>query len=230
MALGWVGFLFDWDWSGAERALRKAIELSPDNSEAHRAYAHLLSNLARHHEALAEVRLARELDPLSLITNALEGQFLFYAGFDQEAEIRYRKTLELEPSYWVPHNGLGRLLLRRQRFPEAVAAFTAARSLAPGSTEPIPQLGYALARWGKREEARAVLSELESLAADHYVPAYNFAMIYNGLEEPDEALRYLERSFEQREVQLTFIKIDTRWDALRDHPRFATIARRMGLD
>jgi serine/threonine-protein kinase len=230
VALGWIRFSFDWDWIGAEEELRRAISLNPENPDAHRAYGHLLSNLGRHDEALSEIRLARELDPLMLIGNALEGQFLFYAGRNQEAEVRFRKTLDLEPNYWVAHNGLGRVYLLRTAFSDAVAAFTKARALAPETVEPIPQLGYALARWGKRAEARAILKELESRTADHYVPAYNFAMIHHGLGEREQALHYLEQSFEQREVQLTFIRIDTRWDDLRADPRFVAIARRMGLE
>jgi Flp pilus assembly protein TadD len=230
VALGWIRFSFDWDWIAAEEELQRAISLSPENPDAHRAYGHLLSNLGRHDEALAEIRLVRELDPLMLIGNALEGQFLFYAGRNREAEVRFRKTLDLEPNYWVAHNGLGRVYLLRKMFSEAAAAFTTARALAPESLEPIPQLGYALARWGKRDEARAILRELESRAAVHYVPAYNFAMIHNGLGEREQALHYLEQSFEQREVQLTFIRIDTRWDDLRADPRFVSIARRVGLE
>ena len=229
VALGWIGFSFDWKWAEAERHLRKALELNPKNPDARRAIAHLLSNLGRHDEALAEIRIARELDPLTLIVNALEGQFLFYASRFDEAEQRFRKTLDLDPGYWVAHNGLGRVYILRGMYAEAVAALTTARSLAQGSTESIPQLAYALARWGKTDEARAVLRELESLAADRYVPAYHFAVIHNGLGNRERALDYLERSFTQREVQLTFIKIDTRWDALRADPRFAAIARRMGL-
>jgi serine/threonine-protein kinase len=230
VALGWILFSFDWDWQAAERELRRAIELRPGSPDAHRAYAHLLSNIGRHEEALAEARIARELDPLILLTNALEGQFLFYAGRDAEAEARYRKTLELEPNYWVAHNGLGRVYLHRRMFPEAVAAFRAAVDLAAKSSESLTQLGYVLARWGRREEARATIRQLESLAAGHYVPAYAFAMIYNGLGERDRALRYLEQSLDQREVQLTFIKIDTRWDPIRADPRFRAIARRVGLE
>jgi TolB-like protein/DNA-binding winged helix-turn-helix (wHTH) protein/Flp pilus assembly protein TadD len=230
VALGWIRFSFDWDWIAAEEELLRAISLSPENSDAHRAYAHLLSNLGRHDEALVEIGVARELDPLMLLTNALEGQFLFYAGRDREAEVRFRKTLELEPNYWVAHNGLGRVYLLRKMFPEAVAAFTSARALAPESLEPIPQLGYALARWGKRDEARAILRELEARAAAHHVPAYSFAMIHNGLGEREQALSYLERSLVQREVQLTFMTIDTRWDDLRSDPRFFAIVRRVGLE
>ncbi|CAN5214411.1 hypothetical protein BH20ACI2_BH20ACI2_04000 [soil metagenome] len=229
IVLGWVRFLYDWDWSAAEGELKKAVELAPNNSDAHRAYAHLFSNLGRHDEAVAEGKRARELDPLSLITNALEGQFLFYDGRDGEAIARFNKTLEIEPNFWIAHNGLGRVYIRQGRYAEAIAVLTKARELSGGSTEPVTQLGYALAKSGNRERAQATLAELKSLAAGNYVPAHSFAMIYNGLGEREEALNYLEKSFQEREVQMTFIKIDTRWDELRSEPRFIEVMKRMNL-
>jgi len=91
------------------------------------------------------------------------------------------------------------------------------------------QLGYVLAKSGKPQEARAILEQLKSLATQNYVPAYSFAMIHNGLGEREEALRYLEKSLQEREVQITFIKIDTRWNDFRAHPRFQEVMRRVGL-
>jgi serine/threonine-protein kinase len=230
IALGWIGFLYDWDWSAAESELKKAIELSPNNSDAHRAYAHLFSTVGRHDEAVAEGRRARELDPLSLITNALEGQFLFYAGRDDEAIARFNKTLEIEPNFWIAHNGLGRVYIRQGHYTEAIAVLTKARELSGGSTEPITQLGYALAKSGNRERAQVTLEELKSIAAENFVPAYSFAMIYNGLDEKEEALNYLEKSFQEREVQITFVKVDTRWDWLRAEPRFIEIIKHMNFE
>ncbi|MCA1622783.1 MAG: hypothetical protein LC768_14880 [Acidobacteria bacterium] len=87
-----------------------------------------------------------------------------------------------------------------------------------------------LAKSGKREQAQAALEELKSTATKRYVPAHSFAMIYNGLGEREEALNYLEKSFEEREVQLSFIKIDTRWDEFRTAPRFVEIIKRMNLE
>ena len=229
IAMGWVRFLYDWDWSAAESELKKAVELAPNNSDAHRAYAHLFSNLGRHDEAVAEGKRARELDPLSLITNALEGQFLFYAGRDGEAIARFNKTLEIEPNFWIAHNGLGRVYIRQGRYAEAIAVLTKARELSGGSTEPVTQLGYALAKSGSREQAQATLAELKSMAAENFVPAYSFAMIYNGLGEREEALNYLEKSFQEREVQISFVKIDTRWNDFRAEPRFIEVMKRMKL-
>lgn len=229
IVLGWVGFCFDWDWSGAESELKKAIELSPNNPDAHRAYAHLLSILGRHDEAIMEIKRARELDPITLITNALEGQFLFYAGRYDEAISRLKETLEIDPNYWIAHNNLGRVYINQGRYEEAVAELYRAKELSGGSTEPVTQLGYALAKSGRREQAQATLEELRLLAAENYVPDYGFAMIHNGLGQKDEALRHLEKSFQEREVNITFIKIDTRWDGLRTEPRFQDLLRGVGF-
>jgi TolB-like protein/DNA-binding winged helix-turn-helix (wHTH) protein/Flp pilus assembly protein TadD len=229
IVLGWIAMSFDWDWEAAEGRLKRAVELSPNNADAHRAYAHLLSNLGRHDEALAEAARARELDPLSLITNALEGQFLMYAGRDGEAINRLNGTLDIDPDYWVAHNGLGRVYILQRRYDDAIDELTKARDLSGGSIEPTTQLGYALAKSGRHERAGEVLEELRSRAATDHVPAYSFAMIYNGMGEKVEALQQLERSLQAREVQVTFIKVDTRWDWLRDEPRFRELMRRVGL-
>ena len=103
-------------------------------------------------------------------------------------------------------------------------------TLSSNAVEPLTQLGYALAQSGDRDGARALLRQLEMRAATSYVPAYAFAMIRNGLGDGDDALRDLERSVAQREVQATFIKIDTRWDRLRSQERFATLLKQLRLD
>jgi serine/threonine-protein kinase len=130
----------------------------------------------------------------------------------------------------VADNALGRVHLLRRSYEHAIDAFTRARTRAPDSTEPVTQLGYALARSGRPAEARAVLQELEDLSASRYVPAYSFALIHLGLGQRDHALEFLQRSFAAREVQLTFIGIDTRWAELRGDPRFLAIVRGMGLE
>lgn len=229
IALGWILFSYDWDWAGAERALETAIELDPKSPEAHRAYGHLLSNQGRHEEAILEARRARELDPTTLLTRTFEVQFLVYAGRYTEAEDSLRTTLQMEPDYWVAHLWRGRLLLARERLSDAVEAFDRAATLSKRATETITQLGYVRARLGRRDEALAVLNELEARAASHYVPAYAFALIHNGFGNQERALAYLERSVEQREVQATFIKIDRRWDWVRADPRFRALLKLLNL-
>ncbi|CAN5404859.1 hypothetical protein BH18ACI1_BH18ACI1_15260 [soil metagenome] len=107
--LGLISFWYDWDWQAAERQYLRALELNPNSAEAHFAYAHLLSNTGRHARALTEIKLARELNPLSLTTNALEGQIFFFAGKDDEALDRLNKTIELEPNFWLSSLSISRV-------------------------------------------------------------------------------------------------------------------------
>ena len=229
IVLGWVALLYSWDWATAEKELQKAIELSPNDSEAHRAYAHLLSNSGRHEEAVREGRLARELAPLTLITAALESQFLKYAGRDAEALERATKTLELDPDFWVTHNIIGRIYLNQDRLPEAVAAFRRAVDLSGGSPEPLGQLGYAYAVSNDIERAREIIDRLENLSKERFVPAYSYALVYNGLGETEASLDELRRSFSSREVQLIFITVDPRWDNFRNEKRFVDLITEMGV-
>ena len=229
VALGWIQFSHDWQWTEAEASLKRAIELDPRHAEAHRAYAHLLSNRGRHDEAIYEAARARDLDPRALLTRTLEAQFLFYAGRYDEAQARLRETLEMEPDYWVAHLLLGRIALARGRMPEAIEPIRKATALSKGAVEPTTQLAYALARSGQAEEARLLTRQLEERSRSTYVPAYSFAMIHNGWRDRDAALQWLEQSVEAREVQATFIRIDTRWDWVRADPRFQLLLQRLQL-
>ena len=227
--LGWVLFFHDWKWTEAEASLKRAIELDPRHAEAHRAYAHLLSLLGRHDEAILEISRAREQDPRTLLTRALEAQFLFYGGRYDEAEARLREALEIDPDYWVAHLGLGRVLILRNRVAEAVEPLRLATSLSGGAVEATTQLAYALARARHEEEARGLMRDLEARSSRTHVPAYAFAMIENGLRNREAALSHLERSVEAREVQAAFLEIDARWNWIRPDPRFAALRERLGL-
>ena len=230
VVLGWIAFQYEWDWNSAESYLKRAVELAPNNFETHRAYAHFLSNLGRHEEAIAEGEKARQLAPLTHIVSVLEGFFLLYGGHQTEAIDLLKKTIELDPNFWAAHSTLGRVYTVQGRYDEAIAEFLTAKGLAGGSTEPITQLGYAQARSGHRKEALETLNEMKSTAAKGYVPNYFFAVVYNGLGDDEHALEYLDHSFQEHEVQLGFIYIDSRWDNLRSNRRFADLISGMNLD
>jgi Flp pilus assembly protein TadD len=229
-ALGFVRFWYDWRWADAEAEFRRAIELGPDSAQPYLGLAHLLSNLGRQHEALAEIRRARALDPLSLITNTLEASFLSLARRDEEALARLQTTFDIEPDFWVAYLNLGRILFTMGRSAEAIDALRKARALSGDGPHAIAALGYVHARSGDAESAQACLRELHALSAKRYVPPSNYATIHCGLGETDQALERLEQAYAERDVWMTFLKIDRRCDALRDNPRFAALARRMELD
>jgi serine/threonine-protein kinase len=227
-ALGMELFWHEWDWQAAEKECLRAIEINPNDAESHGSYAMILSTTGRHAEALAEAKRSRELNPLHLAQNALEGQFLLHAGRLDEALIRLQKTSELEPNFWMPHLFAASVYSEKGMFAEALAESRKEYDLTGGNV--IPFGTYALAKSGKRDEARAALKELLKTSATRYVPPYNIALIYNALEMPDNALDWLEKGFEQRDPKMTFLKVETKWNNLRSEPRFADLLRRMNLE
>jgi TolB-like protein/Tfp pilus assembly protein PilF len=228
-ALALIHMWFDWDWVGAEREGKRAIELNPNSGFAHLAYAHVLSNLGRHAEAIAQGARGRELDPVSLIINAREGAVLYFAKRNDEARERLQKTLELDPNFWIAHLFLGHVYLEKRNYPEAIAEFTKARDFSRGNAQAMSMIGYVSAVAGDEAKARAILDELKSRSAQQYVPPYNIAVVYLALAERDEAFAWLEKATEEHDVWVSFLKIDPKWDPYRSDPRFAAILERIGL-
>lgn len=227
--LGFLKFWFDRDWAGAEHEMRRGIELRPHSGYAHMAYTILLTSLGRFNEATQEGRQAVEHEPLTLIINATVGWALYCAGHDDEARARIDKTLELDPDFWVALSFSGRLYAKKGDYPEAVAAFTKARQISGGNSETIALLGHAYARAGDRAKALAVLAELQSQAAERYVPPHNIAVVYYSLDDKEEALRWLEKAYEDRDVRLAYLNVDPNWQSFRSDPRFAAFLTHVGF-
>jgi serine/threonine protein kinase/Flp pilus assembly protein TadD len=228
-ALGAAIYWSDWNWGAAAEQYKRALELNPNSAEAYLYYAHLLSNLGRHAEALAQAKRARELDPLDLRINALEGLFLIHAARSDEALARLQKTFELDPNYWLAHSFAASAYIEKGMFTEAVAEARKSRELFDGSSQPMAFEGYALAKSGKRAEAKRVLEELLTQSTERYVASYNIALLYNGLNERDKTLAWLERAYQERNPRMTFLKVEPKWNNLRDDPRFQDLLRRVGF-
>lgn len=227
--LGWIIYWYDWDWSEAENQCRKALELDPNSGDVHMAYAHILSGLGRHDEAIAEARRATELEPLNLRTNTLEAQFLIHAGKPDEALLVLKKSLELDPEYWFAYQFTASAYIDKGMYHEAVLAARKGREVYPDNSRNVSFLAYALAKDGKQAEARKELQEMLKPQDDRFIPTYNIAMVYNGLGERDETLAWLERGLQNRDPRMTFLKADRKWDNLRGDPRFQDIMRRVGF-
>ena len=223
-------FFYEWDWPECEKQCLRAIELNRNLAGAHVRYAHLLSDLGRHREALAEAQRARELDPLSLITNALDGMFLLHARRYDEAIQQLRRTIDVNPHFFVSHFQLGKAYEQKKMYAEAIAELVKARDISEGNTETIASLGHVYAVSGQPGAAREVLAGLERQSRQRYVPAFNLALVYAGLGEKDRALDALEKGYEERDVHMMFLKVDPRWDEYRTNPRFVQLMRRMRLD
>jgi len=220
-------FWSDWDWPAAEKECLRALEINPNSADSHGYYAIVLSNTGRHAEALAQAKLARELNPVDLGISALEGQYLLHAGRADEALIQLQKTSELEPKFPMSHLFAASAYIEKGMFAEAIAESRKEYELS--GRNDIPFGTYALAKSGKRDEARAALKELLDLSATKYVPPYNIALICNALEMRDDALGWLEKAFEQRDPKMTFLKVEPKWNNLRNEPRFIDLMKRMKL-
>jgi len=223
-ALGLVLFRRDWDRGGAERALQRAIELSPGSANAQSWYSALLSAEGRHEQAITAARRAVELDPLSLPLQLDLGVRLYYARRFAEATGEFRRVLELEPGYGEAHYWLGLALQQTGESEAAIAEL--GRVEGPSAIGP---LGYVYAVSGRSAEAGRILSDLAGLAGSGqgYVSPFDLATICAGLGRRDEAIAWLSKSLAAREVALTTLQVDPRLDSLRSDPRFADIAKRV---
>jgi serine/threonine-protein kinase len=228
-SLGYVKAVYDWDWLGAERDFKRAIELNPSYSTAHHWYGLYLTMLGRFDEATAELKRAQELDPLSLIIQG-NAAYPFYSSrqYDRAIE-QYRRTLELDPDFGEAHFGLGMSYEQQGRYEEAIAEFKQAISLSPNDFDYLTALGHTYAASGRRSEAQKILEELKELSKQRYVSAYNMAVIHAGLGQKDQAFAWLEKAYEEHSSWMWVIKVEPRLDNLRPDPRFAALVRRVGL-
>jgi TolB-like protein/Flp pilus assembly protein TadD len=220
----------DWDWAGAEREFQRAISLDPRSATSHHWYAmSCLSPLGRLDEALDEMILAQALDPVSSIVARDLAVLHFYRGDFETALEQCDHTIELNPhfapAYWI----LGVLQEQRKDFDESAAAFQRAVHLSPQTPRMHGALGRTFALSGRREQALEVLHKLESYAKERYVSPLEFAWIQFALGETDLGFHWMQKALEDRSFDLITIKVDPRFNPLKDDRRFETIARRMGV-
>ena len=216
--------LFDWDWASAEREFRRAIELNPGYATAHHWFAWHLSEMGRNREAIAEMRKAQNLDPLSLIISADVAEILLVAhSYDQAIE-QSRKTIDMDPNFAVAHYELGQALVQKHMYKEAIAELQKAIELSGGSTTCTSNLAFAYAASGRRKEAVKILSDLKNRSKQN---ASEIALMYVGLDEKDQAMTWLEKAYEQRFNPSILLR--PAFDALRSDPRFQNLVRRIGL-
>ena len=230
VSLGLVRQFWEWDWAGAESSFRRSIEVAPSYAVAHFWYGYLLSGLGRHDEALAEVRHALELDPLSLIILAGAGAAYFYARRYEEAIAHYRRALDIDPEFLPARSDFARALEYAGRTVEAVEQYERTIRLAGKSmADPSSGLANALVVAGRADEARTMLAELSRRRAERYVSPWALASIHAGLGEKAEALDWLERAFEEHDPALVWLKVHPRFDSLHGDPRFESLLARLRL-
>ena len=227
--LGHIAHNFEWNWPAAEAALQRAISLGPNNAAAHQFYSMGLAGLGRTAKALAELEIARELAPTSIIVRANIGFTLYRARRYAEAVEELRNCVELAPESAYARYRFGLALQEAGQQAAALEQFEAMLHLPGAEVQALAGKAHVLAVTGCAKESRACVDRLHALARERYVSAYFFAEIHAGLGETEEAIRWLDRACEERAVPMTSLQVNPRFDALREHAGFQAIVRRMGL-
>jgi serine/threonine protein kinase/tetratricopeptide (TPR) repeat protein len=229
VSLAHIRFWYEWEWAAAENEFKQALALNPAYATAHLWYALFLAAMRRNDEAVAAVRRAMELEPLSPVVNLNVARVYYFAGKYDDAVEQCRKTLALSPDYAVAHRRLGMIYEQKQMFSEAVAEFEKALELVPHDTETMSAMGHAYAAWGHTTDAEMSLVTLNELSARLYVSPYSMARAYFGIGDRDQGFVYLEKTHRERHGILVYINIEPVFDDVRDDPRFQDLLRRMQL-
>ena len=217
-----------WRWEEAEKEFKRAISLNPNYPTARHWYQILLIALGRNDEALAEIKRAQELDPLSPVLEVNIGEAYVQMGDFDSAMEHAKRLVQLDPNFSLAHQIYGLAYLKQRRYAEATAEFQQ-NVTNDRSAFSLAHLGHTLAMAGRRDEAMAVLKELEGMYTKRESLAQYQAAVYAGLGDKDQAFGWLEKGFQARNATLVFVKFDLTFDALRSDPRYADLLRRMGL-
>lgn len=247
-SMGHVLHNYDWDWAGAEREFKRAIELNPNYSIVHHWYAHLLMQQGRTQEALEESRRARELDPLSLfINNGLARMYYLSRRYD-DSIAQCQKGLEIDTAYVPARIQLALALEQKGMVPEAISELERARDqtaayavITDNANQHSPSsdavrvdlpavhalLGHAYAKAGRTSDAQKELAILRTASRKRYVAPSWVAVVYIALGDKDEAFAWLQRSYQDRSEHMLYLKVEPLVDPLRDDPRFDSLVQRV---
>lgn len=226
-SLGFVKLYYEWDWLGADAEFRRAIALDPDYAPTHQWYSIYLLAAGRATEALQEIRIARQRDPLSLSINSDLGFHHYYAGRYDEAVKQLKFVLAMNRNFPPAHLWLGRTLQEFGKFDDALAEFRQVEEVHREWPVSIAARGFVTAAAGRTDQAQKILADLARLASRKFVTSYGVALVYAGLGQNDAAFANLNKAFEERSHWLVWLRLDPRWNRLRLDPRFAVLLSRM---
>jgi len=227
-ALAYVKFYYEWDWPGAEREFKRAIELNPNYATTHQWYGEYLGNMGRQDESFAERQKALRLDPLSpIITSELGFSYLYARKYDQAIE-EFRKAAELYPDFSPAHDFLAYAYQQVGRYDEAIAETQKSIALAHDSHDFIG-LARINARSGRRGEAQRLLRDIAEGSKDRYYSSALMATVYVALGDKDRAFEWLEKAYQQRDWGLVQLRVSPDFDSIRNDPRFVDLLNRMSF-
>jgi DNA-binding winged helix-turn-helix (wHTH) protein/tetratricopeptide (TPR) repeat protein len=228
-SLAFTNYRFEWNWEVAEKNFQHAIKLKPNYPTAHHWYGECLACMGRFYESLAELKIAYDLDPLSLPVNTDIAQSLYFARRYRECETQAQQALEMDPTFVRVQIILGGALEQMERYDEAAAVFARAVELSERNVLAMSGQGYLYARMGKKKLAQEILDYLEELSRHQYVSAYHLAVIYAGMRQGQKTLANLERAHAERAVFLVWLNVNPRFDFVRNEPRFRDLVESIGL-
>ena len=227
VALGFLLDHHDWNWTEAERELKRAIQLNPNLAEAHIKYSDVLWSVGRLDEAIAESARAMQLSPYSIVANSDYGQYLISAGNFPKLLEQARKMLDLAPD--AAHNVMGLAYEQMGDLSRAIAEFQTEVKDTKRSFNSLTNLAHAYAVAGDKPQALKLLAELQELSKRRIVDSWEFAIVYAGLGDKDRAFEFLDKGYDERPSDLENLKSDPRMNPLRSDPRYQELLLRMGL-
>ncbi len=219
----------DWDWSGAEKEYRRALALNPGDPTAHHWYALHLARLGRWQEAETELQRALALDPLSLIINTDAAEVAYWSRKPQLAMSRIEAVLVLNPGFAQAHLVKGKVLEQLHRYRDADAEFTEAGRLFGQPANLLSMRAHALALAGENDNSLKIAKELEAISAQRYVSGVHIAQVYCALNKTDEAMRWLDRAYQQHDTGINMLKVEPLFDGCRADRRFQHLVSELHL-
>lgn len=227
-SLALIRMYFDWDYAGAEAAFKRAIDINPGNAAVHMWYGWFLGLMTRFDESLTELNRSRELDRLAAPNTNAIGVVLYWSGQNYKAIEQFEDVLELHPNYPVTIAFLAEAYVQKGDLPSAIATI---EKIASDALDPqaLSVMGYVYARSGAHDRALQILDKFKELSGRGYFPAINFAHIYAGLGDHENAFRYLQQACEKRVTWVPFMRVDPKFDVLRSDRRFDDLLRSAGF-
>jgi len=215
----------DWDWKTDELELKRALELNPSGASAHWAYAFALEKLGRIPEALTQLKIMQQLDPVSSQSIAEAAEADYYSRQYEASMNELRRLEEMNPQRVLLGFWFGVVNRERGFYQDSVNAFMNVGD----HPHALGHMGNAYARWGRKAEARALIPRIQEHIRQSGIGTYEVALVYAGLGEKDSAFEWLDKAYAVRDKGLTFLKVDPCLDPLRSDPRFQDLLRRVGL-
>lgn len=229
VSLAYSALVYDWNYTEAEKEFRIAIDIRPRYATAHQYYAYYLTAMGDLHQAIAERQIAVSIEPRSPLLNSALAEAYYYARQFNDSIGSSQKALSFDPNYAVAVINLGRAYEQQRMYPQAFHAYQSILAFAPQDPALLALLGHLYAVSGQEAAAHKIISQLQQMSKDKYVPSLYVAMVYTGLGDKDQAFYWLDKAYAERCEYLLYLPNEPVADPLRSDPRFPALLQRLGL-